>query len=409
MYVVVMLVVDLAYAFVDPRITSQYTKRKQTNKSSAPLLSETAREDSITAAAADASAYIVPSELPLSDEKISDIGAILVSQTESDIAKMLQSSRSDELSGSARDYVTRNDGSIADGYTAIVAHDVIARYKKRSQMGEILHRLVRNKSSLAGMLILGSLILVALFSLSMSFESVTEANLTYRFSPPTWSHPFGADSMGRNVFLRVIYGTRYSIIIGFGAVSISVIIGVTLGSIAGYYGGRPDNVIMRISDVLASIPGILMGMVIMVVLGMNLRNLIIAAGAAGIPHFIRMSRASILTVKGNEFVEAARAIGFSDLRIIASQVLPNGLSPILVQATISLGLSIMMAASLSFLGFGVPAPAPEWGALVSAGREFARSAPWLMAFPGVAIMIIVLGLNLLGDGLRDALDPKLKK
>jgi len=309
----------------------------------------------------------------------------------------------------SQDYVTRQNKDIVLGELSDDAAEVIAKYKKRSQIGEIWHRLIRNKSSLAGIIILGFLVIMALVSLFMSFESVTSANVPAKFSRPSWQYPFGTDSLGRNLFLRVIYGTRYSIVIGFGAVLLSSIFGVSLGSIAGYYGGKADNIIMRISDVLASIPGLMLGMVIMIVLGMSLQNLIIAAGVTGIPHLIRISRASILTVKGNEFVEAARAIGFSDLRIIATQVIPNGLSPILVQATVALGLGIMMASSLSFLGFGIPAPTPEWGALVSAGRDYARAAPWLMAFPGIAIMLIVLGLNLLGDGLRDALDPKLKK
>jgi len=234
-------------------------------------------------------------------------------------------------------------------------------------------------------------------------------NMQARLSPPSWQYPFGTDGMGRDVFLRVLYGSRYSIIIGFSAVAFSAFFGVILGASAGYWGGITDNIIMRISDILASLPGLLLGMVIMVMLGFRMENLIIAVGVAGIPHFLRMSRASILTVKGNEYVEAARAIGFSDLRIIATQVLPNGLSPILVQATALLGLNIIFAASLSYLGFGIPAPTPEWGALVSAGREYIRVQPWLITFPGLAIMITVLGFNLLGDGLRDALDPKLKK
>ena len=253
------------------------------------------------------------------------------------------------------------------------------------------------------------MLIIAIISLFMPFDIVTAQNIPIRFSPPSWQYWFGTDNMGRNIFLRVIYGSRYSIVIGFGSVAISALVGVSLGSTAAYYSGKTENIIMRICDILASIPGLLLGMVIMVVLGMNLPNLIIAVGVAGIPHFIRMSRASILTAKGNEFVEAARAIGYSDLRILVTQVLPNGLSPILVQATVLLGLNIMLAASLSFLGFGVQAPTPEWGTLVSSGRDYARNAPWLMAFPGLFIMITVLGFNLFGDGLRDALDPKLKK
>jgi peptide/nickel transport system permease protein len=283
------------------------------------------------------------------------------------------------------------------------------KYKKRSQMGEIVHRLARSKSAMAGFIILAFLILIALGSLFMSYDSIAKSNVSMQFSSSSWKYPFGTDNMGRNAFLRVLYGSRYSLVIGFSAVMFSAIVGVTLGSIAAYYGGKTENIIMRASDVLASLPGLLLGMVIMVMLGRKMQNLIIAVGVAGIPHFIRMSRASILTVKGNEYVEAARATGFSDLRIIATQVLPNGLSPIIVQVTALIGLNIIFAASLSFLGFGIPPPIPEWGALVSAGREYIRTAPWLMTYPGLFIMITVLGFNLLGDGLRDALDPKLKK
>ena len=395
LYVLVMLIVDLLYAVVDPRVRMQFVKKVRKNQSAATQPPPCAPEPEPALAAVppspvpctltpDPSPLMTPDSLPLPTAPYTYSGA--------------------------QDYVTRNDRDIVLGdLFGEDAAEVIAKYKKRSQMGEIWHRLVRNKSSLAGIIILSFLAIVALCSLFMPFSAVTTANVPVKFTPPSWQYPFGTDSLGRNLFLRVIYGTRYSIIIGFGAVTLSSIFGVSLGAIAGYYGGKTDNIIMRVSDVLASIPGLMLGMVIMIVLGMSLRNLIIAAGVTGIPHLIRISRASILTVKGNEFVEAARAIGFSDFRIISTQVIPNGLSPILVQATVALGLGIMMASSLSFLGFGIPAPTPEWGALVSAGRDYARAAPWLMAFPGVAIMMIVLGLNLLGDGLRDALDPKLKK
>jgi peptide/nickel transport system permease protein len=215
--------------------------------------------------------------------------------------------------------------------------------------------------------------------------------------------------MGRNVFLRTIYGSRYSLSIGFLAAAISTVLGVFLGSLAGYYGGLVDDIIMRASDVLASIPGMLLGMVIITVLGQSLQNLIIAVGVTGVPIFVRITRASVLTIKNQEYVEASRAIGMSHLRVIFTQVLPNGLSPIIVTFTSSLGLSIIVAASLSFLGFGVPVPKPEWGTLVSAGRNYIRTSPNLMSFPGLFIMITVLAFNLLGDGLRDALDPKLKK
>ena len=415
LYVIVQLIVDLLYAFVDPRIKSQYMRKRRKGQSAGASLPVSGTMDltptTIPAVPDDSFADKAKGEsLPSGhQEHILAASSFSLSQTDDD-RETHQSDPADNSYIGAQDYITRRYGDIVvNDAVADDAIKVLAKYKKRSQMGEIWHRLVRNNSSLAGVIILGIIFLLAIISLFMSFESVTATNVPVRFSAPSWQFPFGTDSMGRNAFLRVIYGSRYSIIIGFGALAINAILGVLLGSTAAYYGGKTENIIMRICDILASIPSLLLGMVIMVVLGMKLQNLIIAVGIGGIPHFIRISRASILTVKGNEFVEAARAIGFSDLRIIVTQVLPNGLSPIMVQATVSLGLTITIAASLSFLGFGVPAPTPEWGALISQGREFARTAPWLMAFPGVAIMITVLGFNLLGDGLRDALDPKMKK
>jgi peptide/nickel transport system permease protein len=269
--------------------------------------------------------------------------------------------------------------------------------------------LSKNKGALAGFVILGLMVLAFFASLFIRGESIVALNAGARFATPSWEFPFGADNFGRSVFLRVIYGTRYTLAIGIGSVSLAALFGVTAGCFAGYYGGKVDDIILRLSDVLASIPGMLLGMVIVTVLGQSLQNLIIAVGVQAIPIYLRMTRASIMTVRNNEFVEAARAIGLPNLRIIFSQVLPNGLAPIIVTLTASLGISIIVASSLSFLGFGVPVPHPEWGAIIADSREFIRHSPHLTTFPGIFIMLIVLAFNLLGDGLRDALDPKLKK
>ena len=417
LYVVVMLIIDLLYAFIDPRIKSLYLGKTRKRKYSAKLSYSTTTANLVTAAkatsnATDASELIYAEREKFDTTQIEDVprvSGIVSSNKDTNSQKKEQINLNLSLYIGAQDYVTRKNMSIAGGNAPDNVAEVIAKYKKRSQIGEIWHSLIRNKSSLAGIIILSIVFLLAITSIFIPYESVIASNVSVRLSPPSLKYPFGTDTMGRNAFLRVIYGSRYSLIIGFSTVLFSALFGVTLGAAAGYYGRIVDNVIMRISDILASLPGLLLGMVIMVMLGFNIQNLIVAVGIAGIPHFIRMSRASILMVKGNEYVEAAHAMGFSDLRIIFTQVLPNGLSTILVIATMLLGLNIGFAAALSFLGFGIPPPTPEWGGLVAAGREFVRTSPWLMTFPGLFIMITVLGFNLLGDGLRDALDPKQNK
>jgi len=286
---------------------------------------------------------------------------------------------------------------------------VTKKYKKRSQIGEIFYSLRKNKGAMTGFIILAALLVTFIASLFISWESITAISGAARFARPSARLPFGGDNFGRNAFLRVIYGTRYTLAIGLGSVTFAAIFGVTAGCFAGYYGGKADNFILRASDVIASIPGLLLGMVVVTVLGQSLQNLIIAVGVQAIPIYLRMTRASVMTVRNNEFVEAARAIGLSNIRIIFTQVLPNSLAPIIVTLTASLGISIIVASSLSYLGFGVPIPHPEWGAIIAGAKEFARPAPFLMTFPGLFIMITVLAFNLLGDGLRDALDPKLKK
>jgi len=286
---------------------------------------------------------------------------------------------------------------------------VSQKYKKRSRTSEIVNSIRHNKGAMVGAIIIIIMILTFFISLTIPFKAVTERNIAARFSPPSRQYPLGTDNIGRNLFLRLVYGTRYSLVIGLGVVAIGVVFGVLLGSISAYYGGTVDQLMMRATDVIASVPGILFGMVIMTAFGLTLRNLIIACGVTTIPMFIRITRASVLTVRNNEYVEAAHSMGMSNIRIILTEVLPNGLSPIIVTVSASIGMSITVAAALSFMGFGVQVPHPEWGAMVAAGREFARSAPWVMTYPGLAIMVVVLAFNLLGDGLRDALDPKLKR
>ena len=287
---------------------------------------------------------------------------------------------------------------------------VSKKYTRKSRFAETVHRIGHNKGAVAGFVVLCVLFLVMLGSfLFINYDQVTKMDFTSQFAAPSREHIFGTDDMGRDLFLRTIYGTRYSFAIGFGALAVSITIGVTLGVIAGFFGGWLDDIIMRVSDILASIPGVLLGMVIVAVLGQSLINLIIAVGIGTIPDFARYSRASVIIVKSNEYIESARAIGMPNARIAFFRALPNSLSPLIVLATTMMGGAILAAAGLSFLGFGITAPTPEWGALISQGRNFIRVAPHISFFPGIFIFIHCLSLNLLGDGLRDALDPKLKK
>ena len=287
---------------------------------------------------------------------------------------------------------------------------VSQQYSKRSQIVDIWKRLKKNKGALVGLIILAIILLMALYSiLFIDYDSVVAMNISERMQGPSLKHPFGTDQSGRDMFLRVVYGSQYSVVIGIGSVVISLIIGSSLGSLAGFYGGLVDDIITRVSDVLASIPSALLGMVIVTVLGQSLTNLVIAVSVTAIPSFIRMSRSSVMTVRSQEYIEAAKAIGMSNAKIIFAQVVPNGLSPLIVTTTARMGSSITQAAALSFLGFGVPVPTPEWGALISDGRIHIRTSGYLTFFPGLMIMIVVLAFNLMGDGLRDALDPKLRR
>jgi len=285
---------------------------------------------------------------------------------------------------------------------------ILKKYRKRSRFGELFFRIRQNKGAVVGLIIICVIILTFFASLTIRYESITATSVPNMYAPPSWKLPFGADDMGRNLFLRVIYGTRYSLAIGLGSVLIGLAVGLFVGCLAGYFGGLYEHILMRACDVMSSIPGLLFSMVIMTALGQSLPNLIFALGITSAPAYARITRASMLRVRSEEFIEAARSIGFSNFRIIFTEVLPNGMAPIIITVTTSLGMSILAAAGLSFIGFGVPPPHPEWGGLVASGRALTRTAPWVTLFPGLAIMLTVLAFSILGDGLRDALDPKLK-
>jgi peptide/nickel transport system permease protein len=283
--------------------------------------------------------------------------------------------------------------------------------KKRKKSGpwrEVWRRLKQNKSAIFGLIVIVTLILVAIFADQIAPYGYDDQNLRERFQTPNSAHWFGTDNFGRDIFSRIIYGAQISLKVGLLAVGIALIIGGTLGAIAGFYGGKLDNAIMRFIDVLLAIPAILLAISIVAALGPELRNVMIAVGVGSIPSYARIVRASVLSLRDQEFIEAARAVGASDTRLIVKHIIPNSLAPLIVQSTIGVAGAILAAAGLGFIGLGIQPPLAEWGAMLNSGRQYIRDYPHMTAFPGLAIMVTIFALNLLGDGLRDALDPRLK-
>lgn len=285
------------------------------------------------------------------------------------------------------------------------------QYKKRSQGQEIWRRFKKNPGAMVGLVIMILLVLVAIFSgFIYDYDNDIIANHpAQRMQHPSAEHWFGTDNLGRDIFARVVYGTRYSLSVGIVAVLVSLFIGITLGSIAGYCGGIVENIIMRFTDMFLALPSMLLAIAIVAAMGASAVNLMIAVGVCSAASFVQVTRASVLTVRNNEYIEAARAIGATNWDIIKTHILPNSISPIIVQATLRVGSAIISAAGLSFLGMGVPLPAPEWGAMLSDGRLYIRDYSYMTLFPGLAILMTVISCNLIGDGLRDAIDPKLKR
>lgn len=285
------------------------------------------------------------------------------------------------------------------------------KIKRRTRAQEIWRRLLKNKGAVIGMIFLAALITVALLA-PVIFDYETDVigqNIKERLMHPNAKHWFGTDEVGRDLFARVLYGARYSLAIGVGAVLLGLCVGIITGSLAGFYGGIIDSILMRAIDIFYSIPNIMTAVVIVSVLGTSTFNLIIALAFSCASSFGRIVRAQVMTIRDQEYVESSYAMGLPTWKIILKHILPNCLSPIIVQVTLLIGSTIISASSLSFLGIGIPAPSPEWGALLSAGRSHIRDASYMCVIPGLAVMLTVLALNLLGDGLRDALDPKLKK
>lgn len=281
-------------------------------------------------------------------------------------------------------------------------------HKKQSEFVRIMKQLRKNKLAMTGLFIFIVECLLAILSPWIIPYSTTDMDFTVAFTGPSAQHWFGCDDMGRDIFSRILYGGRYSLTIGIAAVAMSVVVGIIIGAIAGYYGGQVDNIIMRILDIIQAIPGMLLMIVIAAVLGNGFFQTITAMAVGSIPGMARMLRAQMLKERGNEYIEASTSINCSKPRIIFNHLLPNCMSPIIVQATMGVAQTITLAAGLSFIGLGIKPPSPEWGAMLSAARSFMRDYPHMVLFPGLAIAVTVLSLNLLGDGLRDALDPKLK-
>ena len=280
--------------------------------------------------------------------------------------------------------------------------------KRYSFAADTWRRLRKNKLAMIGIVILVVLIACALFADVLAPYALDAQDLTNAFQLPTKAHIFGTDEYGRDIFSRCIYGARVSLVVGFIAVGFAIVAGVILGSIAGYFGGHVDNGVMRVMDVLMSIPQMLLAISISAALGSGLFNLMLAVGIANTPSYARIVRASVLSVKDQEYIEAAKAIGTSDFKIIIKHVLPNCMAPIIVQATAGVALAILTAAGLSFLGLGIQPPTPEWGSMLSSGRYYIRDNWNMTVFPGLCIAATIFSLNVLGDGLRDALDPKLR-
>ena len=285
-----------------------------------------------------------------------------------------------------------------------------ADIKKKSQFVEVWKRLCRNKTAVLGLVIVALLTLMAILSpILIDYETqVIKTNYSEALQAPSADHWFGTDEMGRDILLRVMYGSTVSLSIGVVTVAVSLTVGLILGAAAGYFGGKTDMIIMRIMDIFLAIPGTLLAICIVASLGNSIPNLVIAQAVSSIPTFSRVVRGAVITARDADYEEAARAIGAKDATIIFHEVLPNSLAPIIVQTTLQVASVILSIAGLSFIGLGIPAPRPEWGAMLSGARAYIRDYSYMCLFPGLAIMITILSLNLLGDGLRDALDPRLR-
>ena len=279
---------------------------------------------------------------------------------------------------------------------------------RNSRFYDIMRRLARNKLAMVGLFIIVALVLIAIFADFIAPYGYAEQNWSDAFQAPNADHWFGTDHLGRDLFSRVVYGTRYSLRMGVVTVAIAASLGTIVGAFAGFYGGSFDNIVMRVLDIFQSIPILVFAIILAAALEPGLNNAIVAMGVSTMPIYARLIRASIMQERGSEYVEAATAINAGDMRILFRHILPNAISPMIVHVTMNIGSAILIASTLSFLGLGAQEPTPEWGAILSGARSYMRDYGYMLIFPGIMIMLSVLSFNLLGDGLRDALDPRLK-
>jgi len=295
------------------------------------------------------------------------------------------------------------------GTAPLTGETVKHKKKKNSRFITTAKRVFRNKGAVVGLVVITVIILLAILAPVIAPYGYAEMNIPKMFTRPNSEHWLGTDHVGRDILSRILYGGRFSLQIGFYATVIAIVFGVTIGAIAGYFGGLADNIIMRFVDILQAIPGMLLSIAVTTVLGAGLWEMSVALAIGNISTYCRILRGSVLTIRKSEFIDAAIADSTSHHRIIFSHIIPNAISPIIVQATLGAANIILLASSLSFIGMGIAPPNPEWGAMLSEGRSYIRDYSYLLISPGMAIALTVLSLNLLGDGLRDALDPKQKR
>ena len=288
--------------------------------------------------------------------------------------------------------------------------DLRKKYKKKSQAAEAWRRLTKNKMAMLGLAILVVFLLIAIFAdVIADYDTVViKQDIAGRLQGPSGAHWFGTDEYGRDIFARLVHGTRISLIVGFASVVVGVVIGGLLGAVAAYFGGVTDSIIMRLTDMFMAIPETLLALCVVAAMGASATSLIVAMAVAAIPGNCRLVSSTVLSIVDTEYVEAARACGMSDLKIIVKEILPNCLGPIIVVSTQGVANLMLTASSLSYLGMGIQPPNPEWGAMISEAREFLRADPYMCIIPGIVIVLTALSFNLLGDGLRDAMDPRLK-